>query len=65
MVNHEYKEATGLNEMTFRKHRAFCKHPINIKDVDNDLDHGPLILLSDPQTGSALRAPLSAATAAP
>ena len=63
MVNLEYEEAMGLSEMMLRKHWVFCKYQINIKDVDNDLDSGPFILL-DPQTGSALRAPLTAAAAA-
>lgn len=47
MVNHEHEEVTGLKEMMLRKHGAFCRHPINIRDVDNDLDDSdPLILLT-------------------
>lgn len=65
MVNIEYEETMGLSAMMHRKSGAFSKHSINIKDVDNDLDNGPLILLSDSQTGTALRAPLPDATAAP
>lgn len=47
-MNLEYEETMRLSEMMHRKHWASSKHSITMKDVDNDLENGRLILLSDP-----------------